>query len=220
MKEIKFNKKTSLLLLIVLWCIVSITFYWIPWIVEPLKLLNWLKDEVDVGYVSKQFLEKNIYSSIIIGIISIICISYSFIMCILFQKRKVKKYIGIGIVIQTFFMILLKSWNNTLVNADYNANDATEIISFKYWIVISFIICFIVCFLYFFNNKISYIILGASTALQILDTVELIKSNIEFLIQESITNPYYLPIVFQCINGVVIYVLYWTLIISFKNQNN
>ena len=72
MKEIKFNKKTSLLLLIVSWCIVSITFYWIPWIVEPLKLLNWLKDEIGAGYVSKQFLEKNIYSSIIIGIISII----------------------------------------------------------------------------------------------------------------------------------------------------
>ena len=210
MKKIELNKKRNLLLL---WSIISIVFYWIPWIIEPLNLLSWLKDEIDAGYVCKQFLEKNIYSSIIIGTVSIICMLYSFIICILSPKRKTKK-IGIGIVIQTFFMILLKLWNDTLVNADYNINDATEIISFKYWIIISLFLCIIICFLYFLNNEISYIILGVSTVLQVFDTVKLTKLNIEFLTKKSIIDPEYTIVVFQCINGIVMYILYWMLLID------
>lgn len=214
MKKIELKKKTIFLSLIILWCAISVIFYWVLYLFESLKFADNIKYEIIGGYVSKQFLEKNICSHIFISIISIICILFSFVICILsYKKEKMIKFIGIGTIVQTFFMVFLKFWNDNLVYADYSVDVEAEIVSFKSWLIISTVTCIIISLIYSFYNKPSFIILGISTILQVFNTIELFKSNIGFLTQESITNTNYLSIVFQCINGIVIYILYWILLI-------
>ena len=216
MKTFEFNKRTVLLLVIMLWNIISIVFYWIPYLSEISKFIDDIKYEIIGGYVNKPYLEKNIYGHMFLGTMSIICTLFLFIMCILsYKKRRMTKYVGIGIIMQTFMIILLKIWNDNLVD-DYNG---TEVISLKYWLIISIIVSIGICFVYVLYNKISFVILFISSILQIINAIEFFKLNIGFLTQESIANLNYLSIVFQCTSGVTLYILYWILFIdSTKTQ--
>lgn len=216
MKKIKINKKTFFLSLIILWNIISIVFYWTPYLSGISKFADNIKYEIIGGYVSEQYLDKNIYSLTCLSIISIICIFFSFVMCILsYKKEKMIKYIGIGIIWQTLVKVLLKVWNDNLIDNYRNV----EIISLKYWLIISIITCVIISVLYVFNRKLMYIVLCITTVLQCLNVVEVLKSNIGLLTQGSITNPNYLSIIFQCINGITIYILYWILLIDSVKSN-
>lgn len=211
MKKIELNKKTIFLSLIILWCAISIVFYWIPYLSEISDFANNIKYEIISGYISEQYLNKNIYSLIYLSIINIMCILFLFVVCILsYKKERLIRYIGVGIIWQTLIIILLKVWNNNLVD-DYRN---TEVISLKYWLMISITICVIISILYIFNKKLTYIILCIATFLQIFYTIELFKLNLGFFTQESIINTNYLSIIFQCIDGVVIYILFWTLLID------
>lgn len=218
--KLKITRKNILLCLIMLWSLVSIIFYWMPYLFTALQSNKDLQYEIIGGYVSKPYLEKYIYSHIFLWVISMICILYLIITCILsLTKALIVRYIGIGITIQTLFMKLLEFWSNNLIDANYYADMATENISFQCWIIISVIACIVVCILYFFCCKISFMILLTSSILQICNTIDLFKSNIDFLIQEKITTPGYMLIVFQCINGIFVYIIYWFLIIDSISLN-
>ena len=104
----------------------------------------------------------------------------------------------------------MKIWNKNFVDAYNNM----QLISLKYWITILISVCIIISILYIFNRKLTYIILGVSTMLQMFDMIEFLKLNMGFFIQESITNSNYIPIIFQCTNGIVVYILYWILFIN------
>lgn len=220
MKKINLTIKTIILSLIMLWSIISIIFYWIPYlfsIFAPFSDLETLKYLINNGCINKQELEIYVYSPVLLCAVNIICILYLIIMSILSYKNwNFVRHIGIGIVVQTFFTMLLKIWMENLVN---NYND-TEIINLKYWLIISVVVCIVVVSLYILKKWLAYILLGISTILQVFSTIELFKYNIGFLAQETITNPYYLSIIFQCVNGIIIYILYWILlIVSIKSSS-
>ena len=45
-----------------------------------------------------------------------------------------------------------------------------------------------------------------------ISSIMIFQSNRGFLLTESITNPNYLSTIVQCVNGAVVYILYWILI--------
>lgn len=214
MKKIEFSNKTIFLSLIILWNIISIIFYWIPHLFSifvPFSDLETLKYLINSGCINKQELEIYVYSPVLLCIVNIICILYLIIISILSYKNwNFVRHIGIGIIVQTFFTMLLKIWMKNLVN---NYND-TEIINLKYWLIISIVVCVVVVTLYILKKWLAYILLGILTILQVFNTIELFKYNMGFLAQESITNPNYLSVIFQCVNGIIIYILYWILLID------
>lgn len=132
-----------------------------------------------------------------------------------FKNRKWIKFISIGIFIQTIFSTLLNVWKNYFIDS-YNE---TEIIGLKMWIIIPITICILLITLTFLNNKILYGFLSVATILQLISTIMVFQSNQGFLLTQSITNPNYLSIIFQCVNGAVIYILYWILICTKSEKN-
>lgn len=210
MNTIRLDKKTILISLLIIWCTTYIMLYWIPYIIEITTFAKHIKSEMLRGHTSTQFLELNIYSHLYLIIISIICISVTLLLCLFSYKKNIIKFIGVGIIFQSLFSISIRIRNYYLLN-NYNG---IEVISLRYWVILSFIICCIFCLLYCINKKSSYIILCLTTILQLLCVIMFVKSNLEFLTTEPITHPSYIKIICKCINEIFGYVIYWFLIID------
>lgn len=206
-----WTRKNTLLALLVIWNIILILFYWKSYLIETIQFLNRdeIKYEIIGGYASKQFVEENIYYNFVMFGISITCIISELLFSIIsFKNKKWTKFASIGIFTQTIFSTLLNVWKNYFVDS-YNE---TEIIGLKMWTIISIAICILFIMFTFLNNKILYVVLSIATILQLISTIMVFQSNQGFLLTQSITNPNYLSIIFQCVNGAVIYILYWILI--------
>ncbi len=80
------------------------------------------------------------------------------------------------------------------------------------WTIISSVICILLVVFTLLNNKILYAVLSVTTVLQLISTIMIFQSNRGFLLTQSITNPNYFSIVFQCVNGIIVYILYWIVV--------
>lgn len=205
-------RKTFLLSLIILWCIATVMFYWIPYLSE---ISAGFKDNVGsggmCGFASTEDLidklNKNTFF-VISGIICIICILCSLVICMISYKRNAIRYIGIGVIIQTVFSLLIKLWNNYCMN---NVKIESNIPS--RWLIIAIIACIIICILYNLNYKVGCTLLGIATFLQVLNIIGIVQLGVGNLTSVSIRS-----IIFQCISAVTIYVLYWPLLVwSFRD---
>lgn len=217
-KEITMNKsfwtrKNILLILIVIWNILLVLFYWKPYFKETMRFFNndVIKYGIIGGSVSKQFVEEYIYYNFTLFGISIACIISELLFSVLSLKNtNYTKFISIGIFTQTIFFTLLNVWKNYFIDS-YNE---TEIIGLKMWTIISIVICILLIVFTLLNNKIFYMILSMATVLQVISTIMILQSNRGFLLTQSITNPNYFSIIFQCVNGIILYILYWILLIG------
>ena len=215
-KEIVMNKsfwirKNIMLILIVIWNILLVLFYWKPYFKETMRFFNndVIKYGIISGSVSKQFVEEYIYYNFTLFGISIACIISELLFSVLSLKNtNYTKFISIGIFTQTIFFALLNVWKNYYVDS-YNG---TEVISLKMWTIISIIICILLIITVLLKNKMLYAVLSITTILQVIDVVIAFKLDKGFFLNESITNPWYIVEIFRCIYGIVIYILYWTLI--------
>lgn len=206
-------RKNILFLLIIIWNAILILFYWKPYLTETIQFLNYdeIKYEIIGGYVNKQFLEEYIYYNFILFVTSIICIISEFLFSFFsFKNTKWIKFIGIGIFTQTLISTLLNVWKNYFVDS-YNG---TEVISLKMWAISSIAICIPFIITALLKRKILYTILSIATIFQIISTITIFQSNRGFLLTESITNPYYFSLIFECVSGIIIYILYWMLILT------
>lgn len=218
-KEIVMNKsfwtrKNILLMLIVIWNIFLILFYWKPYLFEILNFQENIKYEIIGGYASKLFVEENIYYNFTLFGISIACIISELLFSVLSLKNiNYTKFISIGIFTQTIFYTLLNIWKNYFIDS-YNE---TETIGLKTWVIISISICILFIVITLINNKILYAVLSIATVLQLISTIVTFQSNRGFLLTQSMTNPNYLSIIFQCVNGIVAYILCW-IVVCIKSE--
>ena len=210
----KSSRKNILLMLIVIWNIFLILFYWKPYLFEILNFQENIKYEIIGGYVSKQFIEENIYYNFVLFGVSITCILSELLFSVLSLKNiNYTKFISIGIFTQTIFYTLLNIWKNCFIDS-YNE---TETIGLKTWVIISISICILFIVITLINNKILYAVLSIATVLQLISTIVTFQSNRGFLLTQSITNPNYLSIIFQCVNGIVAYILCW-IVVCIKSE--
>ena len=217
-KEITMNKsfwtrKNILLIIIVIWNILLLLFYWKPYLIGTIHFLNRdeIKYEIIGGSVSKQFVEEYIYYNFMLFGISIACIISELLFSVLSLKNtNYTKFISIGIFTQTIFFTLLNVWKNYFIDS-YNE---TEIIGLKMWTIISIVICILLIVFTLLNNKILYVILSVATILQLINTIMIFQSNRGFLLTQSITNKNYFSIVLQCVNGIILYILYWIIVFT------
>ena len=217
MNKLFRTRKNILLILIVIWDVFSILFYWKPYLLEILNFQENIKYEIIGGYISKQFVEEHIYYNYALFDISIVCIISELLFTVLSLKNtNSTKFISIGIFTQTIFFTLLNVWKNYFIDS-YNE---TEIIGLKMWVIVSITICILLVVFASLNNKILYAVLGVATILQLISTIMIFQSNRGFLLTQSITSPNYFSIVFQCVNEIVIYILYWILIIIKSIEHN
>lgn len=215
-KEIVMNKsfwtkKNILIILIIIWNIFLILFYWKPYLIWTIHFLNCdvVKYGIISNSISKQFIEENIYYNFTLFGISITCILSELLFSVLSLKNtNYTKFISIGIFTQTILFILLNVWKNYFIDS-YNE---TEIISLKMWVIISITICMLLIVFTLLNNKTLYAVLSVATVLQLINTIMIFQSNRGFLLTQSITNRNYFSIVLQCLNGIVVYILYWIVI--------
>ena len=211
MKKIELNKKTVLLLLIILWCVTSAVFYWSSYFIDILDFKKNVKYEIIYGYCNKTFLDENLYYHLTYAFLNSICVVTMLIFSIVsLVKQKSTKLIGVLMSIQTMISTLLKIWMNYLIDSINN----TETIDLRIWICISIIVSIgiglIMCL-----KQIDFIPFFLSiTVLQVIDTIFLIQTNINFIRVEPITNPNYIKTIYWCINGTIVYVLYWILFVQ------
>lgn len=206
-----WTRKNISLILIVIWNIFLILFYWKPYLIGTIHFLN--RDEIKYGiiggYVSKLFIEENIYYNFTLFGISIACIISELLFSVISLKNtNYTKFVSIGIFTQTIFFTLLNVWKNYFIDS-YNE---TEIISLKMWTIVSVVICMLLIVFTLLNNKILYVVLSVATVLQLISTIMIFQSNRGFLLTQSITNPNYFSIILQCVNGIVVYILYWIIV--------
>lgn len=217
-KEIVMNKsfwarKNIMFILIVIWNILLVLFYWKPYFKETMRFFNndVIKYGIIGGSVSKQFVEEYIYYNFTLFGISIACIISELLFSVLSLKNtNYTKFISIGIFTQTIFFTLLNVWKNYFIDS-YNE---TEIIGLKMWTIISIVICILLIVFTLLNNKILYVILSVATVLQLISTIMIFQSNRGFLLTQSITNKNYFSIVLQCVNGIILYILYWIIVFT------
>lgn len=215
-KEIVMNKsfwtrKNILLILMVIWNIFLFLFYWKSYLMETLSFQENIKYEIIGGYASRQFVEEYIYYNFVLFGISIVCILSELLFSVLSLKNTIyTKFISIGIFTQTIFFTLLNVWKNYFIDS-YNE---TEIIGLKMWTIISITICILLIVFTLLNNKILYVILSVATVLQLISTIMIFQSNRGFLLTQSITNKNYFSIVLQCVNGIILYILYWIIVFT------
>lgn len=203
------TRKNILFILIIIWNVFLILFYWKPYLLGILSFKKNIKYEIISGYASKLFVKENIYYNFILFGISITCIIFELIFSVLSLKNtNYTKFISIGIFTQTIFLTLLNVWKNYFIDS-YNE---TEIIGLKMWTIISSVICILLVVFTLLNNKILYAVLSVTTVLQLISTIMIFQSNRGFLLTQSITNPNYFSIVFQCVNGIIVYILYWIVV--------
>ena len=209
-----WTRKNILLMLIVIWNIFLILFYWKPYLFEILNFQENIKYEIIGGYASKLFVEENIYYNFTLFGISIACIISELLFSVLSLKNiNYTKFISIGIFTQTIFYTLLNIWKNYFIDS-YNE---TETIGLKTWVIISISICILFIVITLINNKILYAVLSIATVLQLISTIVTFQSNRGFLLTQSMTNPNYLSIIFQCVNGIVAYILCW-IVVCIKSE--
>lgn len=208
-----WTRKNILLIIIVIWNILLLLFYWKPYLIGTIHFLNRdeIKYEIIGGSVSKQFVEEYIYYNFMLFGISIACIISELLFSVLSLKNtNYTKFISIGIFTQTIFFTLLNVWKNYFIDS-YNE---TEIIGLKMWTIISIVICILLIVFTLLNNKILYVILSVATILQLINTIMIFQSNRGFLLTQSITNKNYFSIVLQCVNGIILYILYWIIVFT------
>ena len=207
MSKSHWTRKNILLTLMIIWNLILILFYWKPYLLETISLKEHIKYEIIGGYVSKQFIEENIYYHFALFCISITCMFFESLSIIVsFKNIKYIKFISIGIYIQTILSMLLGVWKKYFVDS-YNK---FEIIDFKIWIIVSIIICLTII-IASKNTKTKHVFFYIATILQIVYTMSSLKTY-------SLNNIY---TIFECTNGIVIYILYWILITtkSEKGEN-
>lgn len=206
-------RKNIMFILIVIWNILLVLFYWKPYFKETMRFFNndVIKYGIIGGSVSKQFVEEYIYYNFTLFGISIACIISELLFSVLSLKNtNYTKFISIGIFTQTIFFTLLNVWKNYFIDS-YNE---TEIIGLKMWTIISIVICILLIVFTLLNNKILYVILSVATVLQLISTIMIFQSNRGFLLTQSITNKNYFSIVLQCVNGIILYILYWIIVFT------
>lgn len=196
-----WTRKNIMLILIVIWNILLVLFYWKPYLINILEFMN--SDAVKYKILNNRDIQKGLYCPMILISIIFVCVLMELIYTILsYINNKWIRFISIGIYIQTIYSFLLKIWNN-------NFSDSYEI---KTWIISSTLVCITIVIFALKQVKQNTIFIFMTT-LQLIYTLLSFKTyTFSFFRNEPITKPYYFYAIFECLHGIVIYILYWILI--------